>query len=549
MYRTILFLLLVNLATAIPLYSQSNPKDLGLQTITEESLQAQLEFLASDWTTGRDAGTAGEFMAADYIASLFKIIGLKPGGDREYRLTGRPGSRAEAGAFGNRSWFQNFNLLETSPGDDQSCRLIKRSADGHRSMDLNYLVDYSINPGAISTGTEAPLVFVGYGLGGGNAGFDDYKKLDVKGKIIVRLQGFPGWRNPASKNYQRFSGPADRRVATTDRIKDSIAIARGAIGVIDIRLGATDNFQSPANIPFRYNQAHYEGDEPFRPAGRIRLELPRKELPANLTRITLSQRVQNTILSECAIDPAEYERIAANSKPRIKGDLGGYSLQYTSTVNSRWIRVRNVIGILEGEDTENCIVLGAHYDHVGQVRGFIYNGSDDNASGTVGIISVARAMAATGQKPKTTIIFCAWTSEEKGLLGSAYYAENPLIKNIRCYMNYDMISRTALDDPSGMKCDFNYSSGSPLFRELTEKHITGYGLRLDMAYQSSPVPVGGSDFSSFSVKGIPIFLIHGKFTPDYHQYTDHADKAVMPYFADIVRLGYLNIFELANNQW
>ncbi|MFA7410279.1 MAG: M20/M25/M40 family metallo-hydrolase, partial [Bacteroidales bacterium] len=188
-------------------------------------------------------------------------------------------------------------------------------------------------------------------------------------------------------------------------------------------------------------------------------------------------------------------------------------------------------------------------DHVGQVRGFIYNGSDDNASGTVGIISIARAMAASGVKPKTTVIFCAWTSEEKGLLGSAYYANNPLIKNIRGYMNYDMISRTDLDDPSGMKCDFNYSSGTPIFRELTEKHITEYGLKLDMAYQSSPRPSGGSDFSNFSKKGIPIFLIHGKFTPDYHQYTDHADKAVMPYFTDIVRLGYLNIFELANNQW
>jgi Zn-dependent M28 family amino/carboxypeptidase len=205
--------------------------------------------------------------------------------------------------------------------------------------------------------------------------------------------------------------------------------------------------------------------------------------------------------------------------------------------------------VLEGEDTENCIVVGAHYDHVGQVRGFIYNGSDDNASGTVGIISIARAMAASGVKPKTTVIFCAWTSEEKGLLGSAYYANNPLIKNIRGYMNYDMISRTDLDDPSGMKCDFNYSSGTPIFRELTEKHITEYGLKLDMAYQSSPRPSGGSDFSNFSKKGIPIFLIHGKFTPDYHQYTDHADKAVMPYFTDIVRLGYLNIFELANNQW
>jgi Zn-dependent M28 family amino/carboxypeptidase len=194
-------------------------------------------------------------------------------------------------------------------------------------------------------------------------------------------------------------------------------------------------------------------------------------------------------------------------------------------------------------------VIGAHYDHVGQVRGFIYNGSDDNASGTVGVMTIARAMTATGRKPASTIVFCTWTAEEKGLLGSEYYADHPLISKILCYMNYDMISRTAPDDSTMMKCDFNYSSGMPLFRELTEKHIQYYSLKLDMAYQSSPIPVGGSDFSSFSRKGIPIFLIHGKFTPDYHQFTDHAEKAVLPYFTDIVRLGYLNIFELANKTW
>jgi Zn-dependent M28 family amino/carboxypeptidase len=218
-------------------------------------------------------------------------------------------------------------------------------------------------------------------------------------------------------------------------------------------------------------------------------------------------------------------------------------------VDSRIIRGRNVIGVLEGNDPNSCLVIGAHYDHMGENKGFIYNGSDDNASGTVGVMNIAQAMLATGEKPKVTIVFCAWTAEEKGLLGSAYYVSHRLIENINCYMNFDMISRTAPDDSTGLKCDFNYSSGLPYLKEITEKHIRDYAIRLNMDYKSSPQPSGGSDFSSFSKKDIPIFLIHGKFTPDYHQFTDHADKAVFPYMTEIVKLGYLNVYELANRNW
>ena len=116
-------------------------------------------------------------------------------------------------------------------------------------------------------------------------------------------------------------------------------------------------------------------------------------------------------------------------------------------------------------------------------------------------------------------------------------------------MNYDMISRTAIDDTTGMQCDFNYSSGLPYLREITEKHIQDYRICLNMDYKTSVRPSGGSDFGSFSQKDIPIFLIHGKFTNDYHKYTDHSDKAVLPYMKDIIKLGYLNIYELANRNW
>jgi hypothetical protein len=525
--------LLIFLILTVPLYSQEKPKDKGLRTITTSSIQGPLEFLASDWTTGRETGTKGEFMAADYIASMYKTIGLKPGGVSN---TYRPG------------YFQNINFIQTRPGEKQECAIIFAGAGGRYQLGLTYKVDYVVTPGSLTVETEAPLVFVGYGIEDKKLSHDDYKGLDVKGKILIRLAGYPGWKNPESKNYKRFTSTDPLAMRQMDLNKDSVALAKGALAIIDVRSGSTGFSPTPTNIPFRYNEPTYEGDVPFNAEVPYRTSLPAK-ITTSLPRINLSDRALRTLIDGTGIQFDAIETSAAEENVKSLGDLTGRYLRFVSSVDTRIIRGRNVIGVLEGEDTKSCIVVGAHYDHMGETNGFIYNGSDDNASGTVGVMNIARAMIASGVKPKVSVVFCAWTAEEKGLLGSAYYVNHPLIKDIKCYMNYDMISRTALDDSTGLKCDFNYSSGLPYIREITEKHIVDYSIKLNMEYKTSPKPAGGSDFSSFSAMDIPIFLIHGKFTPDYHQYTDHSEKAVLPYMTEIVKLGYLNIFELANRNW
>ena len=516
------------------LTGQNTPKEKGLATITPNSVVAPMEFLASDWMTGRETGTAGEFMASDYIASLFKTIGLKPGGS-----TSRLSS----------SYFQNINFIQTRPGDRQECSIVKRETDSRIQVDLTYRVDYSVTPGSQSIEMEGQVVFVGYGIDDSKFGQNDFKGLDVKGKVLIRLAGYPGWMDPESTNFEKVSASEPGYARELEQNKDLAAVKRGAVAIIEIRHGSAGLNPSPVNVPFRFNEANYEGDVPFNTEVRYRTQLQDSRRASGLVKIQLSERALYTLIDGTGIDFAAFEAASAAKAMKPSGNLAGCYLRLASSVESRIVRGRNVIGVLEGKNTNRCIVVGAHYDHVGQTNGFIYNGSDDNASGTAGVIAIARAMIATGIKPAVSVVFCSWTAEEKGLLGSRYYVDRPLIKDIMCYMNYDMISRTAPDDTTGMKCDFNYSSGLPEIRQYTEKHIRDYSLKLDMTYQSSPKPSGGSDFSSFSQKDIPIFLIHGKFTPDYHQYTDHSDKAVLPYMTDIVRLGYLNIYELANKNW
>jgi hypothetical protein len=524
---------------------QTSKKDEGFKNITESVISGPLEFLSSDWTQGRETGTKGAYMASDYVASMFKTFGLEPGGDLPPRTRSRrtPGSDQ---SDRSKTYFQNFNLLEYRSGDNQSVSIISKSSGSRNELILNQNSDFTVTAGTRAVNIESDVVFVGYGFKG--EGYNDYDNIDVRNKVILRLTGFPGHLDPDSKAYQKYAGDGAYSAFYIERGKDDTAIAAGAVAVIELSSRNQTFTARPENYPFRYNEANWEGTEPLRTQPRNRLTDP-GIIQGGLTKVNLSPEALAVLMDGVNLNIEAFENEAEIKLKSGSRTLDGKTVKIQTSVESRIIQARNVIGILEGKQKDTCIVLGAHYDHLGQIRNYIYNGSDDNASGTVGIMTIAKAMVESGIKPEYTIVFCAWTAEEKGLIGSAYFANNPVIKNIKCYMNYDMISRIALDDPEKNKCDFQYTSTVPLLKELTEKHIKNYNVNLDILYKGSETPTGGSDFSSFSRKGIPIFLLHGKFTPDYHQYTDHSDKADLTYMRDIIRVGFLNIFELSTTIW
>lgn len=546
MNKTLVSLLLLTVFVQFGI-SQESKKELAFESITEELIAGQLEFLASDWTMGRETGTEGAYMASDYIASMFKAFGLKPGGDLIRSSRRRSSRSSQPAPKPQMSYFQNFNLLEYRSGDKQFCSLVSTANNSINGTKLIQNLDFTVTAGIRAVNIQSEVVFVGYGFVGD--GYDDYDGLDVKNKVIIRLGGFPGHRNPESKQYEKYAGSSPPAYAAyfIERGKDIEAIKAGVAAVIEIQTNRGSFRVIPDNVPFRYNEKNYEGDEPFRTSPRVRLTLPKSN--SSLTKLRLSEDALYMLLDGSDLNFKEFEnQVEKKGKPDSRS-LNSKLIKIETDVVSRVIQARNVIGIIEGKNKEACIVLGAHFDHLGQVRNLTYNGADDNASGTVGIMTIAKALIETGVKPEYTLVFCAWTGEEKGLLGSAYYAENPLIKDIKCYMNYDMISRVALDDPDKNKCDFQYTSTVPLLRELTENHIKEFNINLDIKYKGSEKPTGGSDFSSFSRKGYPIFLLHGKFTPDYHQHTDHFEKANLTYMRDIIRLGFLNIFELSTQTW
>lgn len=216
----------------------------------------------------------------------------------------------------------------------------------------------------------------------------------------------------------------------------------------------------------------------------------------------------------------------------------------------RRLPMANVLGMIPGEQKDEYVIVGAHFDHLGTdpllANDQIYNGADDNASGISAVLQIARAFMKTGEKPLRTVIFAFWDGEEIGLLGSKYFTQAfPEINRIKGYLNFDMIGRNT--DPNRPKhVVYFYTASHPVFGDWLKKDIRKYGLQLEPDYRSWDRPVGGSDNASFARYEIPIIWYHTDGHPDYHLPADHADKLNFEKLTYITQAAFLNAWNLAN---
>ncbi|MDD4644909.1 MAG: M20/M25/M40 family metallo-hydrolase, partial [Bacteroidales bacterium] len=531
--------------------AQDDPIQKGLNAITKEAIKGQIEFLASDWTEGRETSTKGEFMAGDYIASVFQIYGVQPAGDMNNRYNidqdqmylymsgGRPKM-----APPTRSYFQNISFVETLK-NESSMELITKDGANELTYIFNNGNDYSIWGSSAGMEINAPLVFIGYGFKNDSIGYDDFKGVEVKGKIVLRVNGLPGMKDTLSVAYKKLNLKDHSRMYKYYEAKDKLLEEYGAAGVIEIPsygVGST-----LANYPLRYNTKTYEGEKKLK-SNPLDISLPVDTLSNSVARINISSKIEIAIMKGAGIDIKEYETNAAKLKPGSK-EIKNKVLHLRNVITTQTVRGRNVLAMIEGENPNEVIVVGAHYDHLGISNGYIWNGADDNASGTVGVMTLAKAFMATGVKPKKTIIFAAWTGEEKGLLGSTYYVDKYRKKdNLVLNLNFDMISRRPEKDTAGFKAGMDYTKDCPILKDLVEKANTKYELGLEIDFKPAKRPQGGTDFTPFSMKQVPIYGFDAAFTSDYHGPMDHADKVNLDLMQKIIKVGFVSLFELANTE-
>ena len=448
----------------------------GVEAATSaQNIKAHVTFLASDLLLGRDTGSVGYDIAANYVASQFAQLGLTPAGT--------------AGTY-----FQPVSLLATR-AMDQGRYIVrdKTSAETPLVFGEDVLVSRPVGPS--HRHVAAPMVFVGYGLVAPERGRDDYKGLDVRGKIVVVLSGAPSGFQTEERAYYG-----------NGRTKRAQAAARGAVGFVTVST-PTDEQRRPFAEGKRFWQSWamtWNGPDgaPF----DVAIDTP------SLGSVSVAGAEK--LFAGAKTTYAKV--IAAADKP--KGEPPRFalatSLDVTLNTESKAIKSANVAGLIEGSDPElkaEVVVLSAHLDHIGvtpPIKGDeINNGALDNAGGIATTLEVARAFRTSGKAPRRTILFLAVTGEEKGLLGSEYYARNPTVGAGR------LVANVNLDMPI-LTYDFLDVVAFGAERSTLGEAVHRAAASLGVILSPDPMPEEGlftrSDHFRFVEMGIPsTFLMTG----------------------------------------
>ena len=373
-----LFVMSILVLSGITVFAQAEAKK-GLEAITLEAVKGQLEFLASDWTEGRAVGTKGEYIAADYIASMFQVYGVKPFGDEVLSTISRRDMMAGFRPKVGKSYFQNFSLIQYEPGEEQTFSVISNGMNSEKAVNFAFKTDFNVRTGAVGQSAKAPVVFVGYGFQNKEKAYDDLKNMNLKGKIAVVLAGFPGHKDTASVAYKKFAPEGRRALFTLERNKSALLEKAGAIAIIQVIPGSDPMLSWSQNQIYPVKGAHYEADKPLSSYYNTAMSMPSDSLTSNLPVFTVTTRLANEIISGTGINFAEFEKNMVEKMVPASKELPGKMIAFNTTVKSEIVKARNVIGYIEGVKKDEFIVVGGHYDHLGKYDGFIWNGADDNA--------------------------------------------------------------------------------------------------------------------------------------------------------------------------
>lgn len=483
------------------------------EMVTGDQMSEYLHVLASDDFEGRETGTPGNDKAAHYIADQFKKMGIPP-------------VPALNGYF-QKTVFSNISIENAS----------LKINDLTFSHLRDFIIPMETMPGEHLTYKGDEILFLGYGID--DPAYSDYGKRDVRGKAIFIYNGEP--QHADGRSW--ITGTTELSPWSTDLHKKLRVAADHGVALVIV---VEDHFRARARAERMQSFGGYSmmGE----PSDNADLA-PNVLISPTLTGILLGKKNEKV---NKALD-----RIRTKGKPKAVKIPVALDLSADKVVST--MRSQNVLGYIEGTDPalkDQLIILTAHYDHLGKRGNDIYNGADDDGSGTSAVMTIARAFEQAkkdGIGPRRSVLCMLMTGEEKGLLGSEYYSEFPVfpLDQTVSDINIDMIGR--MDDKH---TDPNYTyvigSGrlSTELHDINEAENAKYThLTLDYGYDSEDDPnrfYYRSDHYNFAKHGIPVIFFFTGVHEDYHRPTDTVDKIMFPKAAKIARLAFHTVWELAN---
>ncbi|MBX2842664.1 MAG: M28 family peptidase [Flammeovirgaceae bacterium] len=488
------------------LIAQEDARSKFEETIKSDDLKGHLSVIASDEFEGRETGEKGQKIAAEYISNYFKEIGLTgPVKDSE------------------NPYFQTFSLYKSSWGE------IKLS---NSEKEFVLYEDYFPYGSFQFDNETVELVFAGYGLNGEE--YSDYKDLDVKGKIVLVLDGEPKGEEDADKKSKGFNPFS----------KIETAKEKGARAIIFV-MGDENQFDGRRKMMKKYG-------------GRPSLSFDNPKEGTGIFFTSSSKAAELLGVSSKKFDKTVGK--ISLKKGSTSGNLKN-KITITAKRTNDEVQTENVLGFLEGgSKKEEVIVITSHYDHIGINGEEINNGADDDGSGTVTVLELAEAFTEAkknGNGTERSILFMTVTGEEKGLLGSRYYSENPIFKleNTVCNLNIDMVGRVDKDHEDNP--NYVYIIGSDMLSselhqlsvDVAKKYAPNF--LMDYKYNSKDDPnrfYYRSDHYNFAKHGIPVIFYFNGTHDDYHRPTDTVEKINFEIMENRARLIYNTAWEIANRE-
>lgn len=523
-----------------------------------DRLRKDVTILASDRLDGRRTGTQGANDAAQYIAGEFSLLGLRPG--MQTAKAGR--TRGETRA----RYLQPFPYVaDVALGKNNQFYLHGHPVDG---VDLRVGEDwmplgFSSNASIVTS----QIVFAGYGISSSELKYDDYAVSNVKDRVAVVFAGTPDGDNPHGQFVQ------------AGQLRFKVAAARAAGARALLIISKEELLKDDRMSRLSYDNSGEAGI----PIAVISRKLA-TSLLGSLSDYEKGADVRTLDSNQGVKDAASPEADAVAKRMVLRIPPGGVSITLRTDVTRRESPSHNVVGILPGSDPklkDEAIVIGAHYDHLGrggqgslaQREGEIHHGADDNASGTAGLLELARMFSTQRPKPRRTIVFIAFSGEEEGLIGSNYYVNHPVVPvaNTVAMINLDMVGRL-----NNQKLVIGGVGTASEWRSMIDAHnvvqsatvsLNSPAITVGASTSTMPIVVGAngrpvvtldpakhffltmnedgygpSDHSSFYAKQIPVLFFWTGTHADYHKPSDTAEKInyegltrITSFVANIVR--------------
>ncbi|RYU83696.1 M28 family peptidase [Hymenobacter persicinus] len=497
-------------------------------TIRQTDLREHLTTLASDAFAGRETGQAGQKKAADYLVRQFAALGLQ--GPVKGSAT---------------PYLQPFQVTRGTPQPGGYLKV-----NGQNYAWLRDFFSYGPLLSPFPTETAGQPVFAGFGID--DPKYSDYAGLDVRGKDVLVLMGEP----QDAKGRSLLTGTKEDGEWASGIRKIALAKRKGARSIFFLTFGSTADFQA---------QATQLGPALQEPAWALTDPVPASataadhdEMPAGIGVYLVSPEVGPQLAGTTEANLRAY--LGAIAKQKKPVPLNFQPPAFTAFVPQQQekLTTENVLGFLEGSDKKDeVLVISAHYDHLGTKHDTIYNGADDDGSGTVSVLEIAQAFAQAkkeGHGPRRSILFVLMTGEEEGLFGSEYYTTHPVLPLAATVtdLNIDMVGRT--DQAHAGKPDFVYLVGDDklsweLHTAVEAANAKYSRLALDYAYNADNDPEQlyyRSDHYNFAKHNIPVVFFTSGLHADYHKATDDVERIEFEPLEKRARLVFYTAWELAN---